>query len=436
MRLITGTILSSALLSACLLLGCAATDGEQTHSPEPAPESTVAHTPEPTATYTAEAAVTHTPETTATYTPEAAVAHTPEPTPTHTPEATVAHTPEPTVEHTPEATPATSYVRPSTYLEATVEPCVGLEGSSVDPCERRGGDIDNDPFPSTGSADSVIMGDAPTLEEIMVWSSRGEWGQVDDVPHFVVRGTYMPKTTRCAVTQYLKVALTNDVRISGPISADTNNVIDCLTDFSASEYIVGRGPQRLTVRTAKVLAELLIPGYSDSRRGEVTDELLATLVAPPVVETYEGGEWIIWIGTPNNVAVKYWPATDLWDVQRDGSEIKVVHWAKKWFKPSEINEARLEFTLEDYRREVKKAHANFSKLYEGRIGEDEDLPLLFADANDEFFEEFITSRGAYDYPDVLTPLAFPIPGEGDAYTPGARTDDAEDAGTPSAGPGE
>ena len=171
----------------------------------------------------------------------------------------------------------------------------------------------------------------------------------------------------------------------------------------------------------------------------MTDELeerLASRGAALVAETYEGEEWIIWISTPTNVAFKAWPVRDAWDVQRDGSEIKVVHWGKSWFKPSEINESRLEFTLEDYRREVKKAHANFSKLYEGRIGEDEDLPLLFADANDEFFEEFITSRGAYDYPDVLTPLAFPIPGEGDAYTPGARTDDAEDAGTPSAGPGE
>ena len=85
---------------------------------------------------------------------------------------------------------------------------------------------------------------------------------------------------------------------------------------------------------------------------------------------------------------------------------------------------------------MKKAHANFSELYEGRIGEDEDLPLLFADANDEFFEEFITSRGAYDHPDVMTPLALPVLGEDDAYTPGARADDGEDAGTPPAGPGE
>ena len=155
MRLITATILSSALLSACLLLGCAATDGEQTRAPEPAPESTVVHIPEPTATHTPEATAAHAPEPTATHTPEATVnAHSgPQPPILPKPRSRTLRSPRPLMHPKRPGTPS---VRPSTYLEATVEPCVGLEGSSVDPCERRGGDIDNDPFSSVSGTDVII----------------------------------------------------------------------------------------------------------------------------------------------------------------------------------------------------------------------------------------------------------------------------------------
>lgn len=147
----------------------------------------------------------------------------------------------------------------STYLKATVEPCLPSV-SSPNPCPKVG---------KEGLAVSLSAGEAGewtavTIEDDIIGRSMNERFRYAEVPHFVVRGVYEPGTIRCAVTG---MGVTKSARLSNPdpmleeaiADADARykddpvalkelptsyppTLITCMTDFTVHEYIAGRGP--------------------------------------------------------------------------------------------------------------------------------------------------------------------------------------------------
>lgn len=99
----------------------------------------------------------------------------------------------------------------------------------------------------------------------------------------------------------------------------------------------------------------------------------------------------------------------LWDVRRDGTGAKAVHHELDQFKDTPENRAVLIYKLDEYRRNVTAAHSKLMELHDGRIGSNDQLPLLLTDANEEFFEEHIKADGAYDFTDILTPYPLNTP---------------------------
>ena len=322
--------------------------------------------------------------------------------------------------------PATT--RTSTYLEATVEPCVPTK-LSADPCADAGAGDSND----SHSGASLAAWSVVTIEDDMILRSLNERGRYTDVPHFVVRGTYVPDTTRCAVTG---MGTTLSSRISEPdpdleeliataeakYEADPETLeklpttypptlITCVTDLAVNEYMAGRGPAVLTLVTFSRVAFLYIhdiyeryeadPGY------DFGYDLWVLGFADEVAEPIEDKEKVIWVGTPANLAVKAWRPVHTCDLVPQDSEILVAR-DDAWYHIRNPDDyAAIVHTLADYRQKVSAAHSKLVETHDGRMGDHEDLPMLVLDANDEFLEELLVAEGAYQF--NKTPLSIPTP---------------------------
>ena len=313
-----------------------------------------------------------------------------------------------------------SVVRPRSYLDATVEPCAPLVGINPDPCRKRTSpgeyDIADKYALVQVERERIVREHASSLEEDMVNRSlNGPGRSYTDSPHFVVRGVFLPGTTRCNFTHF---KVSNSTVIADEVRGDrsmrlseTPWVTTCVTDLSVREYMVGDGPENLTIVTETLPAIYIVRDYFDRLDEDLTDELQRSGLIEDVVASHEGFEVILWVTPPSNVAVKAWDMTGWWDVLRDGEEIKSVHRSVKWFRDTPENRAVLIYAVDDYRQKVKAAHSNITSMHEGRIGKHEDLPLLLIDANDEFFEAHIAAEGAYDDPDVVSPVELLLPAD-------------------------
>lgn len=322
------------------------------------------------------------------------------------------------------ATKATSWSNPDrvqvharSYLETTVEPCTVLDAADLDPCDPQGTRHSDITYGFVAvEKERITLPKAKSLEEEMISRSMNADGFLaTHVPHFVVRGAFVPDSTRCDFT-HLNVSISSAIaeeEIGGipPKLAEFPWVVTCVTDFSVREYIVGRGPENLTLVTEAVAAALVVRDYTSRLEEDLTDDLAESRIVENTAATREGFEAILWIAPPSNLAVKAWDITGRWDVLRDGEDVKAVHHSLKWFVDTPENRANLIFMLDDFRREMKRAHSKLAELHEGRIGQHEGLAQLMTDANDEFFEAHITAEGAYENVDIVVPAAILLPAD-------------------------
>ena len=314
--------------------------------------------------------------------------------------------------------PIQSVVKPRTYLEATTEACPFLDGIDGDPCAPRAS-RDFDDYFYGGIAverERIIKERAKSLEAEMISRSLNTEGFLaTHVPHFVVRGIFVPRSTRC---DFAHLNVSNSTAIAeeelGGIPPKVSTVpwvLTCVTDFSVSEYMVGRGPEDLTLVTTAIAAGFVVRDYLDRLDEDLTDELAESGIAENTARSREGLEAILWISPPGNLAVKAWEVTGRWDVRRVGNEFHAIHHSIEWFRDTPENRSLLVYTLDDYRQKVKEAHAKLMAMHDGRIGSNEALASLMTDANDEFFEAYITAEGAYDNPEIVVPAAILLPAD-------------------------
>ena len=273
------------------------------------------------------------------------------------------------------------------YLEATVQPCAPFEAGPQDPCDN----FDQANAPSGGASASMPTNIpvVPTLEKLISRETSNDADQDVSTTHFMVRGVFVPGSTRCHVAGYYPASYITP----GTVIGDDADVV-CHTDLAVREYIVGKGPDLLPVLTFKDIRYLRF----GSR--EVTSAVLETEVAPIPAARWEGAEAIVWLAPPHNHAVKNLFFIDWWWVRRDGDTIKVVDPEADYYQKTPKNLEDLDVTLEEHRIEAKAAYAKLVERYGGRTCDRELAPALLEDANEEFLDRHLEAHGLNDHPDI------------------------------------
>lgn len=304
---------------------------------------------------------------------------------------------------------------PASYLEATVEPCTRLPNADVDPCERRRWtftSIDNE-YSHPDQMETLVIERETSLiyppmttRESVRYAFESESGSANPshrrAPHVVVRGVYVPETTRCMFHEkQVLLEWEGGIKFTDPIkSPGYAQEIACYVDFQANEYLVGRGPVRLTVRPWFWVP---IAGNKDNDlfKSEDYEKHLASHVSP----RWEGREFVLWLGINKNLSVEVWSVNGLMDVQRrEDGEIVVVSPVLSEFRPDSYDIKpymhRLEPTLEEYARDVASEHAAVSS----ELGFE-----MVEDANLKHLREHLSKIGIYDQEEVEISLPPSIP---------------------------
>ena len=164
----------------------------------------------------------------------------------------------------------------------------------------------------------------------------------------------------------------------------------CYVDVRVNAYVLGSGPPTLTVI-------VYWPTYQD------TPSLEQMHWHEGIITDYLGREDMLFIGPDFDLSSEAWLRLEFWEVQRreDGIAVAVHPERDEWrrYRPDEYQTHRstLEMELPAFTQAVTMAHQERLTEYGGRIGADESLPMLVADANQ--LAQFFISIGAYDHPD-------------------------------------
>ena len=292
------------------------------------------------------------------------------------------------------------------YLSATVEPCLPVPGTDIDPCERRFDDWDRVRSPYRSSSCRPEPAN-PTIEaSLELWFD----GDHADVPHIFIRGTPLPDTTRCVEHEsviFSGIGIGHEPYVLQ--QADDN----CFVDLRVNEYIVGRGPAVLTI---------LVGGHHKvlDYKGDEYYEWIEDIHS-----IFEGREWVIGLTVPIDFSYSTWEINNFpWDVQRrDDGTLVVVDWLARTISDVPRNRNGFEVPLDEFRRIVKRVHTNHVETTRGRIGAFEGAPLIVADANHEFIHAYMSHAPVFNIIDATPQPPPQAPGEGDPFTPGQNIGD-------------
>ena len=273
----------------------------------------------------------------------------------------------------------------SGYLTEAIPPCTPVDSLAVDPCDPKTEHLDV----GAGAEhfDEHEISDAP----VPISDMFGD-GDSPRVTHIVVRGTFLPKTSRCSVGDKLRRPSHRK-----PFPSDGGSpAYKCYIDIRANDYYVGTGPSVLTVLLIRI-------GYaSDAGHDEESRRLLEK-----TFEGLAGREHVMFLGPARDVSAEVLRFLGYWDVQRksDGIIVAVHPERDQWMaeKPTEAQShmALLEMSLTDLARALDTAHQARVTRFEGRIGMAADLPMLVTDAGD--LRDYYVAVGAYDDGAVPSP---------------------------------
>ncbi|MYD98820.1 MAG: hypothetical protein F4X98_15735 [Gammaproteobacteria bacterium] len=259
------------------------------------------------------------------------------------------------------------------------------------------------------------------------------------VTHIVARATFLPGTERCTSNEPFRPASYDEVlaQANWPLSA----VVQCFADVRVNDYILGRGPSRLTVQTGLLITpyaeweedlrsaarelnlspEEVVEGfyrnaweYAIPYGDDQLDEIEPGAPALTQSEGIRGREAILFLGPSINHAIEVWQVFQTWNVQGDPGAATAVHPHREAWRMSKDYQdgdywRLLSVELPRFEQEVTAAHEARVTEYGGRIGADASLPMLISDIH--YLDEFMASAGAYDHPDGPPAQPPPVTGE-------------------------
>ena len=281
----------------------------------------------------------------------------------------------------------------------------------MDPCEPDV-KIQTGVLGGVGSGGIFEYDQPQTVREFLDGSSIGS------VPHIVLRGTYIPNTARCTAGNPFRVPSYIE-----PGYFQHSILFQCFADVRVNGYILGEGPDRLTVQ---VSYRHYWDGYyaSVAASENMTEQEVVEFIraidalvleqgsATQDTASIYGREVVLFIGPGHNHAIEVWEVfqTRTWDVQRQEDDtVIVVHphrdsWRAARPDDYQTHHSQLEMELPAFTQAVTTAHQARVTEYGGRIAPDDiqgraegvDLPMLVTDANQ--LRQFYTDVGAYDHP--------------------------------------
>ena len=304
-----------------------------------------------------------------------------------------------------------------------IPPCTPVPGSPIDPCEPDVALISGHGFEDIGSE--------PWSVRFYLDDSRGRIL----VPHLVVRGTYIPGTVRCIAD--------NTARYPSYIGVPNNSVpggvsqFKCYADVRVNAYVVGSGPSTLTVlvrafgycSNATPEAIERLRSYYERFFIEGWDGYVITVPAGGI----GGREAMLFLGPAIDVSIESWRVYTTWDVQRreDGTVVAVHPHRDYWRSRADYQTYRsaVEMELPVFTQAATAAHQARLTEYGGRIGLEENLPMLVSDANQ--LRQYYNEVGAYSHPEgppsQPPPVYAPAPASLTATASGETTELGEES---------
>ena len=181
-------------------------------------------------------------------------------------------------------------------------------------------------------------------------------------------------------------------------------------------YILGNGPSTLTVKFFREYYGgewfAMFAAEQGKTEQEYTEDRIQQFETADYVVGRVGREVALFLGPDTSTSTEVWRIIHVWDVQRrdDGTVIAVHPDRNLWrsLRPDDYqtHRSKLEMEMPAFTQAVTTAHQARVTEYGGRIGADEDLPMLLTDANQ--LRQYFTAVGAYDETD-LPPVQPPPP---------------------------
>ena len=277
-------------------------------------------------------------------------------------------------------------------LTGEIPPCTPIEGSPVDPCEP-------DVAQVSRNISFINIGPEPWSVRSFLDGGRGSLLE----GHLVVRGTYIPGTVRCIAD--------NTARYPSYLGVPNRSVPEgvsefkCYADVRVNAYVVGSGPSTLTVLVLSFgYQSNATPEDIEERRSyyersfiEGRDQYGITIPAGGI----GGREAMLFLGPAIDVSIESWRVYTTWDVQRreDGTVVAVHPHRDHWRSRADYQTYRsaVEMELPAFTQAATAAHQARTTEYGGRIGPEENLPMLVNDANQ--LRRYYNEVGAYSHPE-------------------------------------
>ena len=282
-------------------------------------------------------------------------------------------------------------------------PCSRALVEGRDPCERR---VPWE-WPELKYPVMVVdihVPDPPQTVRQEVDDSFDYWSLI---PHVVVRGVIVPGSSRCSVHTG-SIILRDNLEHETSWSPAYGSHINCFSEISVSEYIVGSGPRRVTAITGGRRYDNQSYDFGEVPR----DEEYFADITEPLVESLEGYEWILWLEVPLDPATETWNVSMFRSVQRlpSGDIVAVSQFHETSLVGSEY-EDRLDYPLDAYVAEMRNAMQYYRDLYGGKVADSADAPSLIASADHSDLREYLRSVGTYDLPGFTptSPPPAPVP---------------------------
>ena len=299
-----------------------------------------------------------------------------------------------------------TYTPNTEYLTEEIPPCAPIQGSD-DPCG---------PYTQAETHIPLTMGGADpasTYPEPLTVREFLDGGSLISIAHVVLRGTYTPDTVRCTAG--------NDHR--PPSYEETGYfqnslLLKCYADVQVRAYILGSGPQQLTVQ---IFFYHYFGGFLRSFEylGTTTEPEAEEIAYNALESTFEvgqeraggisGREVILFIGPAHDQGAEVWQVFETWGMEtNEEGTVVAVHphrWSYKGNSDYEQHRSALEMELPAFTQAVTDAHQARVTAYGGRIAPADidgraagvELPMLVTDANQ--LSQFYTSTGAFNHPD-------------------------------------
>ena len=287
----------------------------------------------------------------------------------------------------------------ATYHEAVVDPCTPLPRSDADPCALR--DWENRYWIDYIAQDQEFFTEVeveseyflpyppPTALEVIRAKFEQEkgatgYGYSGRLPHIIARGVFVPGTARCAMHDHRVDAHPDPNLFNAPPNTSD---IECYMDFNVREYVIGKGPERLTVRPFTDVP------YSWKDYEYYSSPEYLKKVSKRADAVWADSEFVVELGLNNYHHVEVWAVRGIADLQKRSDGTVFLYWnnsvelyTEEYGDVSEYLDV-LEPPWDDYVRDTRNARATVEAEHDFSFADDANLLHL---------REYLKNYGHYE----------------------------------------